>query len=215
MTEGIYYLRLNGKVEGPFTIGQIYDLWAARKINSQTHFARFEEMDKWQPLSELTLKISAPKSSSARTAEPTPAPQTAPMPQGARTRSTSVPFQPDEPPAEIRLQPDDLPTPSPVGTRKSSQLNSGHSFNLNPWYFSGGSIALGVIVTLYFAMVYPLTTRSDPSVAHEIIINRQTGVLSGMALVLTGTLLIVAHQLALLRSALQAELDKKSPKNLS
>jgi hypothetical protein len=207
MSEGIYYLRLNGKVEGPFTIGQIYDLWAARKINSQTQFARFEEMDKWQPLSELTLKISAPRTNAPKSqGTEIPAPE---APARAKHSST---FNPEDfAAALLSKQAEQVARATPARPR-SNPLSKFKS--LNPTILSGALIALGVVFAAYFTMIFPLWSIPAKDALHDIAIQKQTGVLAGVGLMITGSLLFVGQQIARLRSSSQTD-RAKSDSNMS
>jgi hypothetical protein len=204
MNEGIYYLRLNGKVEGPYSIGQIYDLWAARKINSQTLFARFEEMEKWQPLSELTLKISAPKVTAPRMPAPEPA---ATLPQKQRPTSNlrteeyvpSVPVQPE--PAPVRPR-----------SRQSSAWPAAKKILFNFSYSIGLCIVAGVSMTGYF-MIFFADSPDGKEASQSLLITKQTGVFAGLGLILMGGLLIVARQINQLVLMLKGEPDKTGAKS--
>lgn len=187
MNEGIYYLQLNGKAEGPYTIGQIYDLWAARKINSQTQFARFEELDKWQPLSELTLKISAPRSTASRT----PAPELAPAPAPSKAKSVSgiPPAEEYAPSVVYRRGP--KPAAPAVDARKILPGIRSAVWNLT--FASAICIAVGVSTMFYFLLFFsaPPNTEAIP----QALATKQCGVIAGTGLVLMGGILIVARQL--------------------
>jgi hypothetical protein len=198
MSEGIYYLRVNGKVEGPFTIGQIYDLWAARKINSQTNFARFEEMDKWQPLSELTLKISAPKMPNARPAQPE-APPSQPPPSRSRAANPYQAAADEYIPPAVYAQ--DQP-------RHKRELNGIFSKLLRQKklslfsFASGFCILLGAFVTVYFVTIpFPAIGIKDPEGAVAAV--KQGGVIAGIGLMLFGGLVLIARQVTLLAEAVK------------
>jgi hypothetical protein len=212
MSEGIYYLRLNGKVEGPFTIGQIYDLWAARKINSQTAFARFEEMDKWQPLSELTLKISAPKSTTPKLS---PSETQVAQPQPQLPRQRSLPSLSPEDLASAMLSRQEESTAASLSLRPKVARPKFPA--IPPLALSGSVMVVGVVIALYFAVIYPLSGSSSPETVHDITVLRQTGVLSGMSLVVTGSLLMVAQQIASVRNAIDSDhkSSTKQPSNQS
>ena len=208
MNDGIYYLRVNGQVDGPFTIGQIYDLWAARKISSQTPFARFEEMDKWQPLSELTLKISAPRTLTPKSAplEPTP----------------SAPIKPKNPaplvadeyvPSMIYPREQKAPVHEEVRPVKRDSLKK---ISVNFSVFSGICIVCGVIITFY-CLAFSGASSDGKEIRQDLMILKQNGVLAGVGLVLMGGLLIVAHQMAKILLVLKAGAldkgDRKSPRS--
>lgn len=196
MNEGIYYLRLNGKVEGPYTIGQIYDLWAARKINSQTLFARFEEMDKWQPLSELTLKISAPKMLAPKlpSSEPAPAP-------AVKQKSLAAPRSEEYSPSGLyqRAQTVSPPEARP-GLFASLPTNLFFSFS----FAIGFCIVVGAGVAAY-SMFFISASADGKEVNQNLLVLKQNGVIAGMGLVLMGGLLIVARQLGEILSAMKSE----------
>jgi hypothetical protein len=206
MTEGIYYLRLNGKVEGPFTIGQIYDLWAARKINSQTHFARFEEMDKWQPLSELTLKISAPRGNAPKTqGTDVPAPE---APARAKLSST---FNPEDFATALLSKQAEQAARTTPPRAKISLLSKFKA--VNPTLWSGSLVALGTVIAIYFTMIFPLWSIPAKDALHEVALQKQTGTLTGIGLMITGSLLFVGQQIARLRFSIQADREKSDPKS--
>ncbi len=208
MNDGIYYLRVNGQVDGPFTIGQIYDLWAARKISSQTPFARFEEMDKWQPLSELTLKISAPK---------TLAPKSAPL--------EPIPSAPIRPKNPTPLVADEY-VPSMVYPREQrapvheeARPVKGHALKKLSVDFSVSSgicIVCGAMMTIY-CLAFSGASTDGKEIRQDLMILKQNGVMAGVGLVLMGGLLIVAHQMAKILLALKAGAsdkgDRKSPRS--
>lgn len=206
-TEGIYYLRINGKVEGPFTIGQIYDLWAARKINSQTAFARFEEMDKWQPLSELTLKISAPKQPKPSLSTSEAPVQPAPVrPRQAATAPAPTP-RPEEYAPTVLFQSDEKlttasrrPKRDPLVALRAQLMNFSVAIGL--------CTALGLGLVIYFALLYPPPARREAM--HDLIVLKQTGVLAGIGLLFTSAVLVLAHQIDRLRKTLEAKSSKKS-----
>lgn len=191
MSEGIYYLKLSGRVEGPFSIGQIYDLWAARKINSQTPFARFEEMDKWQPISELTLKISAPKGAPARESAPESAPSL-PSRGKSSTPSKSEEYFPTLPyPVEpVRERPG----------RRGPSLPELFKRNLNYSFFSGFCVVLGLIVILSFMFLLS-AEASGKQVDQNMLFLKQNGVIVGTGLVLMGGLLQIARLISELVAA--------------
>jgi hypothetical protein len=199
MNEGIYYLRLNGKVEGPYSIGQIYDLWAARKINSQTPFARFEEMDKWQPLAELTLKISAPKSQAPK-APPEPSPT------GSGRSRPSANFMAEER-AALAYRREARPRSKPMFSGLASRFSKGAVFNFS--VLSGICITLGGLITGYFLIVLPSSAEAKEA-AQSLLMLKQTGVIAGMGLVLMGGLLIIARQITQVVVALKTEVPKMS-----
>ncbi|MBM3836021.1 MAG: DUF4339 domain-containing protein [Verrucomicrobia bacterium] len=196
MNEGIYYLRLNGKVEGPYTIGQIYDLWAARKINSQTAFARFEEMDKWQPLSELTLKISAPKplvpKIPAQLPEPA-APLSAPraQPRAEMEEYTPSIVYPREQPTAVSQN----ASPAPRGLPH----NMFFSFST----CSGLCIVCGVILLLY-CMTISAASSDGREIRMDMLNFKQNGVIIGTGFILMGGLLLIARQITQVLLAIKA-----------
>ncbi len=204
MNEGIYYLRLNGKVEGPFSIGQIYDLWAARKINSQTLFARFEEMDKWQPLSELTLKISAPKLQQPKAPAYEP-----PLSHPAKAKTPPV-SRTEEFPPPPPFKAESKPQPAVTGRRPFAAVKaifSNPSSAIRLW------IIVGVLVLVY-AMLYAPTSAEGREPDSRLVIQKLSGVIAGVGLILMGGLLTVAHQFALLLNMLKGDSPgKESPKN--
>lgn len=207
MNEGIYYLRVNGTVEGPYTIGQIYDLWAQRKINSQTAFARFDDMENWQPLSELTLKISSPKAAHAKQPAP-PGPAPPQPPTTARAKSAAVPAFVSEGFPTL-LQQEQGSVRSHRGG--ADAIETFKQIAGQPQFAAGISIVIGVGLILYFAFLYPFAGSSSES-AQEIAILKQTGVLTGVGFLLLAGLLLVAQQLARLHATLQSK-ETKSGSN--
>jgi hypothetical protein len=200
MSEGIYYLRLNGKVEGPYSIGQIYDLWAARKINSQTPFARFEEMDKWQPLAELTLKISAPRPTSSKAAASEPA--------SVGSRSRMSPNLMEER-AAMAYRREQRPARKPIlaGVR----FSKGALFNFSA--ASGVCIAAGILLAGYFLFLLTEASPDGREPGQNSLLLKQTGVMAGMGLVLMGGLLIIARQLTQVLMAIKTEALKNHNQN--
>ena len=205
MTDGVYYLKLGGKVEGPYTIGQIYDLWAARKINSQTLFARLEEMDKWLPLAELTLTIAPPRS-----ALPKP-----PVPE-------ATPALTQRPRPAPSLRPEEYMPSFPQKTERPSRVPRGFSslvrvllarISLTLELSIGLCIAVGVILALYF-MIFLAASTDGSEVSQERLFMKQNGVIAGIGLVLMGGLLIVARQIKLLLAPQKREVPNKSERKL-
>ena len=199
MSESIYYLKVSGQVEGPFAIGQVYDLWAARKINSQTLFARFDEMDKWQPLSELTLKISAPKGTAGRESAPEPAttqPKSRTLPN-FRTEEyyPSVPY-PTEPKAEA-------PRKRSGAWRGWLQKTGSYSF------WSGPCIVAGVLMTGYFMFFFSVA-NDGKEINQSFLAMKQNGVTAGVGLILMGGLLVIAQHLAEIVSSLRNDGGKRA-----
>ncbi|MBM3839599.1 MAG: DUF4339 domain-containing protein [Verrucomicrobia bacterium] len=205
MTEGIFYLKLAGKVEGPYTIGQIYDLWAARKINSQTMFARLEAMDKWLPLAELTLTVSPPRPTIPKPAPPEAAPVVPARPRTAPSLRPedylpSIPTKTERPPRPAR-QPS-----SAISTRIGKVL-------LGLELHIGICLAGGVLLALYFLFFLPASTDGI-EVNQERLFLKQNGVLAGIGLVLLGGLLIVARQIQQISAAPKADTASKSERKL-
>jgi hypothetical protein len=204
MNEGIYYLRLNGKVEGPYSIGQIYDLWAARKINSQTLFARFEEMEKWQPLSELTLKISAPKPTGSRM------PATEPAPAAAQKQRPASNLRTEEYVPTVMLPTEQKPAPTKA--RRPSPFPAVQKLLFNFSYSIALCIITGLAISVYF-MIFFSDSPDGKEATQSLLIAKQTGVISGLGLILMGGLLIVARQLNQLVVMFKGEpSDKIGPK---
>lgn len=192
--ESSYYLKLNGQVEGPFTIGQIYDLWAARKINSQTPFARYDAMENWQPLSDLTLKISAPKgaaprlqpeSESAASAQPK---TKQPTPQLSEDQLPSLAdYAPLLQPEPSRRDP-----PRPGGAERSTRSLG---------FFSWISVAAGLALTTGFVLFTSSTGESETRAA----ITKLTGVIAGVGLLGLGGLLAVARSMEQIAASFRIE----------
>ena len=181
MTEGIFYLKLGGKVEGPYTIGQIYDLWAARKINSQTLFARLEEMDKWLPLAELTLTIAPPR----------PAPNLRPT-----DYLQSPPTKSERPPRAPKQYGNLLAT-------LLARISVSFEFSI------GLCIVTGVFLALYFMLFFPAAGEGT-EINQERLFAKQNGVIVGIGLVLMGGILTVARQIKLGFASPKAETAGKS-----
>ena len=201
MTEGIFYLKLGGKVEGPYTIGQIYDLWAARKINSQTSFARLEEMDKWLPLAELTLTISPPRPAMPKppSAEPTPTISSRPRPAPSLRTEQYLPSLPvqTERPARPTKQP--RPTVSALLGNVSVSLE----------FLIGLCMVVGVLLALYFMIILP-ASPDGAEISQERLFMKQNGVIAGIGLVLLSGLLTVARQIKLVSASSKIEAAYKS-----
>ena len=198
MNEGIYYLRVNEQVEGPYSIGQIYDLWAARKINSQTPFARFEEMDKWQPLSELTLKISAPRSGSPKTpAEPSTLPQ---LPKQKSTSSArSEEYVPRITGNESRPPVRQPNAPSPFAPMTKVLFSLPFSI--------GFSLLTGILGAIYFLFFF--SARSNEAATfQDYLATKQSGVWCGISMIVLSGLLAIAREVRTLQN--QSSSDQKS-----
>jgi len=205
MTEGIFYLKLAGKVEGPYTIGQIYDLWAARKINSQTMFARLEAMDKWLPLAELTLTVSPPRPTPPKPSLPESAPSVSARPRAAPS-----------------LRPEDylpsIPTKTERPARPARQSSIAISTRigrvlLSLEFYIGLCIAAGVLLALYF-LCYLSASADGIEVNQERLFMKQNGVLAGIGLVLMGGLLIVARQIKQVSATPKTDAASKSERKL-
>jgi hypothetical protein len=196
MNEGIYYLRLNGKVEGPYSIGQIYDLWAARKINSQTPFARFEEMEKWQPLSELTLKISAPKPLAARG-------PSVELPASASVKPRAAPpaETDDYVPPAFYPQREQRPSVTDDVHQTLRRLPRGIVFNLS--ICIGICVVCGAILAGYSALSSP-ASPDGKEIRQDLLILKQNGVIAGIGLILMGGLLLLARQVTQILIAIKA-----------
>jgi hypothetical protein len=54
--ESEYYLELDDKKQGPFTIRQLRSLWNAAKITAKTHYTQ-PGMDGWRPLSDILSRL--------------------------------------------------------------------------------------------------------------------------------------------------------------
>lgn len=208
MNEGVYYLKLAGKVEGPYTIGQIYDLWAARKINSQTLFARLEEMDRWLPLAELTLTIAPPRPGMAKP----------PVPEPASTLPTKPrPIQ--------NLRAEDyghaFPTKSERTHRRSSQsqnyswlttaLLSKLSARLE--YLAGFCVAAGLLLATNFMLIYS-ASPDGKEVSQERLTMKQNGVIVGMGFVLMGGMLAIAYQIKQVSTGAKLDAANKSERKM-
>jgi len=201
MNEGIYYLRVSEQVEGPYTIGQIYDLWAARKINSQTPFARFEEMDRWQPLSELTLRISAPKSAASKA----PSPEgNAPEPAKPKQISNRVTddFYPTLPPnTDLR--------PMPRKQSAGSQPNTLYRAVFSIEFSIGVSLVAGLLAISFFLFFF--AASSDVKrIYDDFLATKQGGVLAGIALVLLSGFLAIAREVRKLQTVLKSKPEQKN-----
>lgn len=199
MNEGIYYLKLNEQVEGPYSIGQIYDLWAARKINSQTPFARFEEMDRWQPLSELTLRISAP-----RPTTPKPEGEELPSPQPTRPKQTQT-FRADDYYPTAR---NDARAVA-ANRRKTSSLES-----LSKLVFSfessiAVSLTVGALAILYFLFFFSPSTDVKP-IFESFLATKQGGIHLGLALIFLTGFLVVAREVRKLQDLIKSKAEPKS-----
>ena len=206
MTEGIFYLKLSGKVEGPYTIGQIYDLWAARKINSQTSFARLEEMDKWLPLAELTLTISPPRPAMTKPPSAEPSPTVASRPRPAPSLRTeqylpSLPAQTERP-----TRPSKPPPPSVFALLRKVSVSLE--------FLIGLCLVAGVLLALYFMIFLPAST-DGVEISQERLFMKQNGVIAGIGLALLGGLLTVARQIKLVSASPKNEAaytsERKSP----
>ncbi len=68
MNEIDYYLILDEKEQGPFTIGQLRSLWNAGKITSKTYYFQ-DGMGEWNPLANIIsrLELSPTKDTSPLT----------------------------------------------------------------------------------------------------------------------------------------------------
>ena len=201
MTEGIFYLKLGGKVEGPYTIGQIYDLWAARKINSQTLFARLEEMDKWLPLAELTLTIAPARPVIPKNPPAEPQAQLPAKPRPApNLRSSdylqSAPTKSERPPR----------APKQYGNQLSTLLAR---ISVSFEFSIGLCIVTGVFLALYFMLFFPAAMEGT-EINQERLFAKQNGVIVGIGLVLMGGILTVARQIKLGFASPKAETAGKS-----
>lgn len=204
MTEGIFYLKLGGKVEGPYTIGQIYDLWAARKINSQTLFARLEEMDKWLPLAELTLTISPPRPTIPKAPAVEPAPALSPRQRPAPS-----------------LRPEDYLPSFPQKTERPARTTKPPTQSFPPigkfllsFEFSIGlCIVAGVLLALYF-LVFLSASADGAEMNQERLFMKQNGVIAGIGLVLLGGVLTVARQIKQLSIGPKTDASNKSERKL-
>jgi len=205
MSEGVYYLKLGGKMEGPYTIGQIYDLWAARKINSQTQFARIEEMDRWLPLAELTLTIAPPRPAMPKppSAEPAPSASARPRMVPSYRPEEYIPSFPQKTEASAR---------APKRSRGLEALLSG-KLALRLEFGIGLCLVLGAILALYFMLVYSASVDGK-EISQERLIMKQNGVIAGIGLVLMGGLLIVARQIKQLSAVPKTETAGKSDRRL-
>ncbi|MBI4664286.1 MAG: DUF4339 domain-containing protein [Verrucomicrobia bacterium] len=200
MTEGIYYLKLGNQVEGPYTIGQIYDLWAARKINSQTLFARIEERDKWQPLAELTLTIAPPRPSTLK----------GPPSESATTPSAKPRTIPTLRPEEYLPSFAQRPEQTAKSTKRSRSVLSVLLQRLSITFEGaiGFCLVAGALCALYFMLLFPASSNGA-DVSQERLTMKQNGVIVGMGLVLLGGLLIVAKQIKQLPAASRSETGGK------
>ncbi len=198
MNEGIYYLRVNEQVDGPYSIGQIYDLWAARKINSQTPFARFEEMDKWQPLSELTLKISAPRSNPPKTpTEPSPLPQLPKQKTASSTRSEE--YAPRIVGNESRPPVRQPNAPSPFAPLTKVLFSLPFSI--------GASLLTGILGMIYFLFFFSARSN-DQGMFQDYLATKQSGVWCGISMIVFSGLLAIAREVRALQT--HSRSDQKS-----
>jgi hypothetical protein len=62
-----YYLVMDDKEQGPFTIGQLRSLWNAGKITSKTYYFQ-PGMIEWKPLAQVVTRLEPPPT---KEAEPT------------------------------------------------------------------------------------------------------------------------------------------------
>ena len=209
MNESSYYLKVSGQVEGPFTIGQIYDLWAARKINSQTPFARYDAMENWIPLSDLTLKVSAPRSAANR-----------PQPEGG----AATPAQPKSKASSPQWNEEQMPNfPEyvlpPQAEEVGKSVDSKSSFSaptkvsLASWAWL--CVASGLAIAIGF-MFFPLAPKESMNIEPGSMIVKLSGVIGGVGLFLLGGLLAVARSMEQIAQSLRSELrqngDRKSGK---
>ncbi len=65
MRETDYYLQLDDKEQGPFTIRQLRSLWDAAKITSETLYTQ-PGMAGWRPLSDILSTIEPCKAAKSR-----------------------------------------------------------------------------------------------------------------------------------------------------
>jgi hypothetical protein len=202
MTEGVFYLKLAGKVEGPYTIGQIYDLWAARKINSQTMFARLEAMDKWLPLAELTLTVSPP-----RPTAPKPAPTLEAAPAVLARPRTAPSLRPEDYFPSIPTKTERPARPSKRGSDTISARIVKVLLGLE--FYIALCLVAGVLLPLYFLVFLP-ASADGIEVNQERLFLKQNGVLAGIGLVLLGGLLIVARQVKLISATPKTDAANKS-----
>ena len=201
MNEGIYYLKLNEQVEGPYSIGQIYDLWAARKINSQTPFARFEEMDRWQPLSELTLRISAP-----RAAAPKPASEEPPSPQTAKPKQAPT-FRADDYYPAVATRND--ARAAAANQRKTSSLAALSKVVFSLESSIAVSLTVGTLAIVYFLFFFSASTDAKP-IFESFLATKQGGIHAGVALIFLAGFLVVAREVRKLQVLVKSKPEPKS-----
>ena len=198
MNESSYYLKVNNQVEGPFTIGQIYDLWAARKINSQTPFARYDAMENWQPLSDLTLKISAPKSAPPR-AQPESEP---PGPAPAKVRHAAAPQLSEDELPSLSQYPSYSQPESPRRETDKAGVPTGRKFSLGlgSWLCVTAGLALTV-----GSLLMPPPTGEATNLEPRMVLGKLSGVIGGAGLLCLGGLLAIARSMEQIAASFRVE----------
>ncbi len=157
-------------------------------------------MDRWQPLSELTLRISSPKDAAPKSTSEEPS-----NPQSPRSKQTPT-FRADDYYSGVTAS-----TETRAAAKKRSEASP--LANLNTVVFSlESSIAIslltGILAITYFLFFFSASTDAKP-IFEDFLATKQGGISAGVALIFLTGFLVVAREVRKLQAAVRSRSEPK------